>query len=105
MTAIWRNDGAGWGLLPAIGFADKAALHDPVEEAQQLLPLAANPRLVVVGREVRLGPGSADLIAIEPSGRPVVIEVKLAYSNEARVDALTDAYRQPEQGHRGHSDG
>lgn len=26
MTAIWRNDGTGWGILSAVGFPDEAAL-------------------------------------------------------------------------------
>ena len=39
---------------------------------------------MVVGREVLLGNGYADLIAVEPSGRLAVIEVKLAKSAEAR---------------------
>jgi hypothetical protein len=40
--------------------------------------------LVVVGCEVPLGGGYADLVAFEPSGRPVVIEVKLGKNAEAR---------------------
>lgn len=80
MTAIWRNDGAGWRL----GFPDEAALHRLVEEAPQLLPLAGAPRLSVVGREVQLGNGYADLLAVEPTGRLVVVEVKLARNAEAR---------------------
>jgi hypothetical protein len=40
--------------------------------------------MVVVGREVSLGGGYADLVAVEPSGRLVVIEVKLARNAEAR---------------------
>lgn len=49
-----------------------------------MLPLAGSPRLTVVGREVRLGTGYADLIAVEPEGRVVIIEVKLAKSAELR---------------------
>lgn len=75
MTALWRNDGSGWGLLAPGGFPDEAALHELVEEAPQLLPLSGAPRLVVVGREVPLGGGFADLIAVERSGRMAVIEV------------------------------
>ncbi len=84
MTAIWHNDGASWRLLAPTGFPDEAALHSLVEEAPQLLPLAGAPQLVVVGREVQLGNGYADLIAIEPTGRLVIIEVKLARNAEAR---------------------
>lgn len=84
MTALWREDGSGWGLLAAAGFADEAALHGLVEEAPQLLPLSGAPQLVVVGREVALGGGCADLLAVEASGRLAVIEVKLA-RNSARA--------------------
>lgn len=84
MTSIWSGDRDGWRLLPPAGFPDEAALHTLVELTPQLLPLAGSPRLSIVGREVRLGSGSADLIAVEPSGRLVVIEVKLAANAEAR---------------------
>ncbi|MEA2677605.1 MAG: hypothetical protein QOJ81_1746 [Chloroflexota bacterium] len=84
MTAIWRNDGSGWRILPPAGFPDEAALHGLVEEAPHLLPLAGAPKLAVVGREVRLGTGFADLVAVETSGRLCVIEVKLQRNPEAR---------------------
>lgn len=47
-----------------------------------MLPLAGYPRLTILGREVRLGTGSADLLAVESSGRLVIIEVKLAGNAE-----------------------
>jgi hypothetical protein len=62
----------------------EAELHDLVKDAPQLLPLAGNPHLTVLGREVRLGNGYADLIAVESSGRVVIIEVKLAVNAESR---------------------
>ena len=49
-----------------------------------MLPLAGSPRLTVLGREVRLGVGSADLLAVESFGRLVIIEVKLAGNAESR---------------------
>ena len=49
-----------------------------------MLPLAGAPRLTVLGREVRLGSGYADLIAVESTGRLVIIEVKLAGNAESR---------------------
>lgn len=54
-----------------------------------MLPLAGSPNLVIVGREVQLGSGYADLVAIEPSGRLVIIEVKLAKNAEARRAIVT----------------
>jgi alkylated DNA nucleotide flippase Atl1 len=84
VSAIWRNDGSDWRLLAPTGFPDEAALHRLVEEAPHLLPLSGSPNLVVVGREVQLGGGYADLVAVEPTGRLVLIEVKLARNSEAR---------------------
>ncbi len=84
MTAIWSDTPDGWRLLSPIGFADEAALHTLVEQSPDLLPLSGSPRLAVVGREVLLGGNRADLVAIEPSGRPCLIEVKLAGNSEAR---------------------
>src|SRR5262245_45474565 len=84
MTAIWSNRGEGWVLLSPAGFPDEASLHSLIEQSPQLLPLAGTPRLTILGREVRLGSGSADLVAVEPNGRLVVIEVKLANNAEAR---------------------
>lgn len=84
MTAIWENSGEGWRVANPAGFAAEAALHDLVERSPELMPLAGGPSLAIVGREVRLGTGYADLVGIEASGRPVIIEVKLAYNSEAR---------------------
>jgi len=83
-TAIWISDHANWKQLQPTGFEDEKALHDLVEEAPQLLPLSGAPQLAVVGREVQLGANSADLIAIEPSGRLAILEIKLAHNAEAR---------------------
>ena len=68
MTAIWRNDGKGWRTLAPAGFPDEQALHRLVEEAPQLLPLSGSPRLAVIGKEVPLGGGYADLLAVESLG-------------------------------------
>lgn len=85
MTAIWGSDPGGvWRPLAPAAYPAEAALHDLVQRAPQMLPLAGFPRLTVLGREVRLGGGYADLLAVESSGRLVVIEVKLAGNAEAR---------------------
>ncbi len=50
-----------------------------------MLPLAGARRLAMLGCEVRCGTGYADLIAVEVStGRPVVVEVKLADNTDRR---------------------
>lgn len=66
------------------GFPDEKTLHDLVAAAPQLLPLSGSPRLIVLGREVLLGSGYADLLAVEPDGRPVIIETKLRNNTESR---------------------
>ncbi len=84
MTAIFERDEQGWRLAQPVGFGSEAALHDLVELAPQLLPLSGEPVLVMLGREVRFGSGFADLLAVETSGRPVIIEIKLRQNSESR---------------------
>ena len=84
MSGIWTQNDEGWSLSPPEGFADEATLHDLIEKTPEMLPLSGAPTLVILGREVLLGSGYADLLGIETSGRPVIIEIKLAYNTEAR---------------------
>jgi hypothetical protein len=84
MGAIWRRQDDEWQRLLPSGFPSEEKLHDLVEAAPGLLPLSGDPALVVLGREVRLGPGYADLIAVEPDGRLVIVEIKLRRNSEAR---------------------
>jgi hypothetical protein len=85
MTAIWQESPAHeWTLLKPTGFPDEKTLHDLVARAPELLPLSGSPRVIVLGREVLLGSGFADLLAIEPDGRPVIIEIKLRNNTESR---------------------
>ncbi len=78
------NDGAGWKLASSQAFPDEATLHRLIAENPQLLPLVGSPRLIVLGCEVQLGTGYADILAVESSGRPTIIEVKLSKNPEAR---------------------
>jgi len=85
VTAIWGTDPNGrWLPLAPTAYLAEAELHDLVRDAPQMLPLAGTPQLTVLGREVRLGSGSADLLAVESTGRLVVIEVKLSANAESR---------------------
>ena len=84
MPGIWTEDDDGWRLSPPSGFPDEATLHGLIEQAPEMLPLSGAPQLLILGREVSLGSGFADLVGVETSGRPVIIEVKLAQNNEAR---------------------
>ena len=84
MSGIWTKEGDSWTLSSPEGFPDEATLHSLIEQTPEMLPLSGAPPLLILGREVRLGSGYADLVGVETSGRPVIIEVKLAYSSEAR---------------------
>jgi hypothetical protein len=85
MTAIWGTDASGsWQLLPTSPFPQEQKLHELVAGGPQMLPLSGAPRLAVLGSEVVLGSGRADILAVESSGRLVIIEVKLATNPEAR---------------------
>ena len=84
MTGIWTNTGQGWDLGSPQPFVDEATLQSLIQRNPQLLPLAGSPSLTVLGAEVQLGPGYADLLAVESSGRPAIIEVKLSSNRDAR---------------------
>jgi hypothetical protein len=84
MSSIWGTTDSGWQLLAPVGFPDEKTLHSLVQQTPELLPLAGSPSLVVLGSEVSLGGGYADILAVEPNGRLVLIEVKLASNGEAR---------------------
>ena len=84
MTGIWTNSGGEWEWGKPRAFEDEAKLHELIKENPQFLPLSGSPRLVVLGSEIRLGNGYADILAVETSGRPAIIEVKLERNPEAR---------------------
>jgi hypothetical protein len=85
VTAIWGTDPNGsWLPLAPTAYLAEAELHNLVHKTPQMLPLAGTPQLTVLGREVRLGNGYADLLAVESTGRLVVIEVKLSTNAESR---------------------
>ena len=89
MAGIWINSGAEWELGSPQEFQDEATLHRLIQENPQLLPLAGSPPLTVLGSEVQLGSGYADILAIESSGRPTIIEVKLGRNPEARRSVVS----------------
>lgn len=84
MSGIWVKRDNGWQLGSPEAFPHEATLHELIHQNPQLLPLAGSPRLTVLGSEVQLGTGYADILAVEQYGRPVIIEVKLARNAEAR---------------------
>ena len=91
MSGIWVKGDDDWKTAPSQKFESEDELHCLVERNIQMLPLAGSPRLAVIGREVHLGSGRADLMAVETTGRPVIIEVKLARNSEARRAVVAQA--------------
>ncbi len=89
MAGIWINSGAEWELGSPQEFQDEAALHRLIQKDPQLLPLAGSPRLTVLGPQIKLGSGLADILAVESSGRPTIIEVKLGRNPEARRSVVS----------------
>ena len=84
IPGIWTRGDDGWRLSAPGEFPDEATLHRLIGETPEMLPLAGAPGIAILGSEVPLGPYSADLVGVEESGRPVIIEIKLARNNEAR---------------------
>lgn len=91
MTDIWRKDGEKWSLVGPSDFSNERELHDRIVEVPEMLPLSGQPQIVAAYREVPLGGGSADVVAFEANGRPVVIEVKLSQNAEARRAVVAQA--------------
>ncbi len=88
MTEIWRKTDDKWDTIGVSGFTDEQTLHAQIVEAPELLPLSGQPFLAAAFSEVGLGGGSADVLAFEDSGRPVVIEVKLKRNADAKRDVI-----------------
>ena len=84
MALIWTDTGDGWNQGSPKEYQDEAELHRLMEENLRMLPLDGSPSLTFLGSEVYLGYGYADILAVESTGRPVIIEVKLASNYEAR---------------------
>lgn len=91
MSGVWIKNEGGWKTAASQKFGLEKDLHELAEENIHMLPLAGSPNLVVIGSEVSLGSGWADLLAVETMGRPVIIEVKLARNAEARRAIVAQA--------------
>jgi hypothetical protein len=86
VPGIWYESDGKWLSPPPAVFEDEKALHDLVADAPELLPLSGSPGLHILAREVWLEDvsGAADLVGVEPTGIPVVIEVKLRANSESK---------------------
>ena len=63
IPGIWTKGDDDWMLSRPKGFPDETTLHRLIADRPDMLPLAGAPRLVILGSEVGLGTGSADLLA------------------------------------------
>ncbi len=89
MSVLWSKSGEGqWQEGKRTGFVDEAVIEQIIFDAPSMLPLAGNPSLVPLKRQFKLANGRVDVMAIELGGRPVIIEVKLGSSHEARRAVL-----------------
>lgn len=64
-------------------YENEAELHRIIERNPQFLPMSGTPNVTVLGSEVTLGWGSLDIVGVESTGRPVLIEVKLVRNLES----------------------
>ncbi len=94
MTAIWRQQEDEWRPLLPSGFPSEEKLHDLVEGSPNLLPLSGDPSLTVLGREVAVGPGYADLLAIEADGRLAIVEIRKV--PKVRYRQTPNSHQEPE---------
>ena len=83
IPGIWMNRDEGWSQRRPEGFENEAALHQLIEQNPDMLPLSGAPKLTILGSEVSLPTGYPDLLGVEASGRPVVIEVKGSWNPDA----------------------
>ena len=84
MAELWTEAEDGWEVASPREYDEEEELQTLIEHNPQLLPLSGSPRLTVLGREVYIANCSMDILAVESTGRPVVVEVKLVSNSEAR---------------------
>jgi hypothetical protein len=60
VAIIWTEGIDGWQLLRPSGFPDELTLHELIARAPHPMPLAGNPKMIVLGSEVSLAGGIAD---------------------------------------------
>lgn len=88
MTAIWAKAGADgqWEELQPAGFTAEKDLHQMVFRSIGMLPLAGAPVVASLAKEVEVPAtkGRIDIVGVEASGIPVLVEVKLKANQEAR---------------------
>ena len=85
MTKITVWNGNEAELTERVYWENEAELHKYIADNPDVLPLAGSPKLTVLGNEIKLGAGYADILAIESTGRPVIIEVKMSWNYDSTM--------------------
>ena len=83
MTAVLREE----------PYADEAELEEVLATHDQLLVEDDEPPLALVTRQLHLpGSGIADLVFVDASGLPVVVEVKLGRNPQSKRDVIAQVF-------------
>ena len=70
-----------------VEYESERELHELIKRDPGVLQIAGSDDWTILGRRVRLGTARASLLAVEPTGRPVVIEARL-WSNLNKVQSI-----------------
>ena len=84
MAELWTEEEDNWVVTSPQEYGDEEELQKLIELNPQLLTLSGSPSLTMLGREVNVANCSIDILAVESTGRPVIIEAKLLSNSEAR---------------------
>ena len=84
--AIWQMSNDTLARLDEVGLEVERRLEDWIAAAPELL----QEGLVIVGRQVQLDSGPLDLLALDPQGRWVVIEIKRGALDRKSVAQVID---------------
>ena len=88
MGTLWTETGCGWTEAVPVEYENEGELHRLIEGNPQLLPLSGSPRLTVLGSGVYLAGCYMDILAVESTGRPVIVEVKQESNHESRREVV-----------------
>lgn len=84
MTSLWRKNEIGkWTEAEKSGFPKEEEIEEIIFSSPSILPLGG-VLITPLRRQFPLAKGRPDIMAVEATGRPVIIEVKLATNPESR---------------------
>ena len=81
---LWNEYDGGLAPSSLVNvYKNERELHRLIWRNIDILPLSDSPKLTPLKWEAPIGKGSADILAVESTGRPVIIEVKLRRNRES----------------------